>query len=163
MGSLFERPLFLEQTYFYFGFSWNLHWTDILLLKQMYGYEFLYETYLYHFERKDHRHNFSIYFYTIYQLFDEPASSTLAILTFLPQWGIVILAGIFLYYDLFLALFVQTTAFVMFNKVITAQYFLWYVTLVPMVLVNSSLTKQHFWIGYIMIIMFVILDVSWCT
>ncbi len=129
----------------------------------IYGYEFLYETYLYHFERKDHRHNFSIYFYTIYQLFDEPASSTLAILTFLPQWGIVILAGIFLYYDLFLALFVQTTAFVMFNKVITAQYFLWYVTLVPMVLVNSSLTKQHFWIGYLMIIMFVILDVSWCT
>jgi phosphatidylinositol glycan class M len=86
----------------------------------VYGYEFLYETYLYHFERKDHRHNFSIYFYMIYQVFDDPSSTTLAIASFLPQWGIVIIASLFLYYDLFLCLFVQTTAFVMFNKVITA-------------------------------------------
>lgn len=50
----------------------------------IYGYEFLYEGYLYHFVRKDHRHNNSIYFYLIYQLFDAPNSTTLAILTFLP-------------------------------------------------------------------------------
>jgi phosphatidylinositol glycan class M len=85
-----------------------------------YGYEFLYETYLYHFERKDHRHNFSIYFYMIYQLFEDKAGSALAIATFLPQWGIVVIAGLFLYHDLFLTMFIQTTAFVMFNKVITA-------------------------------------------
>lgn len=32
----------------------------------IYGYEFLYEAYLYHFVRKDHRHNNSVYFYLIY-------------------------------------------------------------------------------------------------
>ena len=32
----------------------------------LYGYEFLYETYLYHFIRKDHRHNNSVYWYLIY-------------------------------------------------------------------------------------------------
>lgn len=102
-----------------------------------YGYECLYESLLYHFERKDHRHNFSIYFYMIYELFEDKTSSILAILTFLPQWGLVIIAGLTLYFDLFLVMFVQTTVFVMFNKVITAQYFLWYVTLLPMVLVNN--------------------------
>lgn len=50
----------------------------------VYGYEYLYESYLYHFIRKDHRHNNSVYFYLIYQLFDEPKMTAIAILTFLP-------------------------------------------------------------------------------
>ena len=32
----------------------------------IYGYEYLYETYLYHLVRKDHRHNNSVYWYLIY-------------------------------------------------------------------------------------------------
>jgi phosphatidylinositol glycan class M len=36
------------------------------LFYAIYGYEFLYEGYLYHFVRKDNRHNYSVYFYTIY-------------------------------------------------------------------------------------------------
>jgi GPI mannosyltransferase 1 subunit M len=38
--------------------------TYIFYLK--YGYEFLYEGYLYHFIRKDNRHNYSVYWYMIY-------------------------------------------------------------------------------------------------
>ena len=50
----------------------------------IYGYEFLYEAYLYHFIRKDNRHNYSVYFYMIYQTYDLSSSTLLAILTFLP-------------------------------------------------------------------------------
>ena len=54
------------------------------LFYYIYGYEFLYESYLYHFIRKDHRHNNSVYFYMIYQLFDDKSSALFAILTFIP-------------------------------------------------------------------------------
>jgi len=50
----------------------------------MYGYEFLYEGYLYHLVRKDNRHNYSVYFYLIYQLYEDPGSTLMAILMFIP-------------------------------------------------------------------------------
>lgn len=86
----------------------------------IYGYEYLYEAYLYHFVRKDHRHNNSVYWYLIYQLFDEPNSTLIGILTFVPQWCCIIFSGFALYYDLFFACYVQVHCFVMFNKVMTA-------------------------------------------
>lgn len=104
----------------------------------IYGYEFLYEAYLYHFIRKDHRHNNSVYFYLIYQLFDAPNSTMIGVLTFLPQWLTVISAGLFFYYDLWLCLAVQTWCFVIFNKVMTAQYYLWYLLLLPLVAINNN-------------------------
>jgi len=48
-----------------------------------YGWVFLYETYLYHFIRKDNRHNFSVYFYYIYLNF-EGVSKFMAALAFIP-------------------------------------------------------------------------------
>ena len=36
------------------------------LFYYIYGYDFIYEAYLYHFIRKDNRHNYSVYFYMIY-------------------------------------------------------------------------------------------------
>lgn len=104
----------------------------------LYGYEFLYEAYLYHFVRKDHRHNNSIYFYMIYQLFEEPTMTAIAVLTFVPQWLCVIASGLIFYYDLWLCLAVQTWMFVIFNKVMTAQYYLWYLLILPVVFVNSQ-------------------------
>eukprot|EP00347_Sterkiella_histriomuscorum_P014653 403360062 len=108
----------------------------------VYGYEFLYETYLYHFVRKDNRHNFSVYWYMIYQLYDEPSSTLIAILTFVPQWTLIILSGLLFFYDIFFAAFVQTMVFVTFNKVITSQYYLWYNTLVPMTILYSDLRHK---------------------
>lgn len=117
----------------------------------MYGYEYLYEAYLYHFVRKDHRHNNSVYWYLIYQLFDEPKSVLVGVLTFVPQWALVFVSGIALYYDLFTACFLQTWFFVMFNKVMTAQYYMWYAAFWPIILVNNRLATKPYHI------------IAWCT
>ncbi|KAJ3317857.1 GPI mannosyltransferase 1 [Boothiomyces sp. JEL0866] len=65
-----------------FGFetlAWLLAFTG--LFYWIYGYEFLYETLLYHVIRKDHRHNFSLYFYYMYL-----DTGTWSVITFLPQF-----------------------------------------------------------------------------
>ena len=90
-----------------------------------FGYEFLYETYLYHLIRKDNRHNFSVYFYDLYLGFgggniggvnseNVVGSHTLA---FLPQFGVAIALALRFGKDLPFALATQTMAFVTFNKV----------------------------------------------
>ena len=108
----------------------------------IYGYEFLYETYLYHLIRKDNRHNYSVYFMMIYQNFDLESSKVMAILTFIPQWGVAIVAGLAFHYDIFLAIVIQTWAFVAFCKVMTAQYFLWYLSLMPFIAINNGVIQK---------------------
>lgn len=109
----------------------------------IYGYEFLHESLLYHLVRKDHRHNNSVYFYMIYMLYDEPSSTLISLLTFIPQWGLVVCVGVLFYYDLFFVLTIQTWAFVIFNKVVTAQYYIWYVVLFPLLLINSEMVRER--------------------
>lgn len=104
-----------------------LHINQLIL---RYGYEFLHETYLYHVTRKDHRHNFSIYFYHLYLLYDSPQGGIAALLAFLPQLALVVLFGAAFFLPrrnidkgiaLLMSAFCQTWVFVMFNKVCTSQ------------------------------------------
>ena len=131
------------------------------LFYKIYGYECLYESLLYHLERKDHRHNFSVYFYMIYELFEDKHSQLLALATFLPQFGLILLSALTLYYDLFLCLFIQTTTFVMYNKVITSQYFLWYLTLVPLALLDNDLTGTKWKRGVALAAGYIAFELFW--
>jgi hypothetical protein len=101
------------------------------------GYPFLYESYLYHLHRLDHRHNFSPYFYLTYLTY--PSSSAPAttatlslwgrivrspLVSFVPQMGLTIGQGLLFgrrSQDLVFTWFVQTVTFVLFNKVCTSQ------------------------------------------
>jgi phosphatidylinositol glycan class M len=104
------------------------------------GQPFLDNTFLYHLTRLDHRHNFSPYFYPIYQtLFPSSSSSnkgwsldSLPLLarvlrhpltSFLPQTTLVGYAGFKLPKVIGIegTLFFQTVLFVVFNKVVTSQ------------------------------------------
>lgn len=109
--------------------------TGLFYLK--YGYEFLYEAYIYHLVRKDTRHNFSLYFYMNY-LNSEPFFIE-KVLTFLPQLLILLLINFHFgtqRRSLAFSVFLQTFVIVAFNPVVTSQYFVWYLALLPVVLKN---------------------------
>lgn len=90
-------------------------WTGVFFY--LYGWDFLNEALLYHLTRTDPRHNFSIYFYHIYLHHQQGFSSIQRLASFLPQL-IVQLALITRFSrDLPFCMFLQTVAFVAFNKV----------------------------------------------
>ncbi|PPQ97573.1 hypothetical protein CVT26_002360, partial [Gymnopilus dilepis] len=124
----------------------------------IWGYPFLYESYLYHLHRLDHRHNFSPYFYLTYLTYpsllsgsDDPSLKPwIKILrspltSFVPQMGLALGTGLLFgrkKEDLVFTWFVQTFVFVVFNKVCTSQYFLWYLLLLPLLLPQLSLSRK---------------------
>ncbi|CAH2050256.1 unnamed protein product [Thlaspi arvense] len=125
----------------------------------LYGWEFLHEALLYHLTRVDPRHNFSIYFYHIYLHYEHEFSALEKLISFLPQF-VVQLALIFRFApDLPFCLFVQTVAFVAFNKVITAQYFVWFFCLVPLILPWSKMKLK--WEGLSSIFIWMGAQIHW--
>ncbi|KAF5330554.1 hypothetical protein D9619_005315 [Psilocybe cf. subviscida] len=140
----------------------------------IWGYPFLYESYLYHLHRLDHRHNFSPYFYLTYLTYPSLSASSSSthslpspfgswtpvmrspLTSFVPQMGLALGLG-FLFgrwkEDLVFTWFVQTVVFVVFNKVCTSQYFLWYLLLLPLLLPQLRMSRAKIiacvavWVG----------------
>ncbi|KAI8372826.1 PIG-M-domain-containing protein [Radiomyces spectabilis] len=130
----------------FFGITWFMY--------QMYGDEFLEHTYLYHITRKDHRHNFSVWFYQMYLAFDASImGKMMGLMAFLPQLLLVAIVGIAFAKDIFFACFIQTFIFVTFNKVCTSQYFMWYLCLFPLILPSTALHLK--WKGLALILAWV--------
>lgn len=105
---------------------------------QLYGYEFLYETYVYHLVRKDTRHNFSLYFYLQYlTAWVKNIGLWQKALMILPQ---LILISVFsVRYGLNrlalnFSVLAQTVVMVIYNSVLTSQYFVWIAGVLPLCL-----------------------------
>ncbi|KAK3630149.1 GPI mannosyltransferase 1 [Elasticomyces elasticus] len=109
-----------------------------------YGMPFLKHTFLYHFTRIDHRHNFSVYNTALHLDSAYQTSATgfrIESLAFIPQLllSVVLIPLLLAKKNLPGAMLAQTFAFVTFNKVCTSQYFLWYMVFLPVYLPDSSL------------------------
>ncbi|XP_017078842.1 GPI mannosyltransferase 1 [Drosophila eugracilis] len=119
------------------AFTWTFY--------TMYGWEYIYEAYLYHFVRKDPRHNFSLQFLLQYlgsaTNVVEP-SAIVKLLVMTPQFLLI------LYLSLSFGQFRQTLPFCIFaiafvivtyNSVVTSQYFIWYLAILPLCLNNFKM------------------------
>ncbi|KAL8152898.1 hypothetical protein V2J09_010658 [Rumex salicifolius] len=125
----------------------------------LYGWEFLHEALLYHLTRTDPRHNFSIYFYHIYLKYKDGFSTLEKLVSFLPQFAVQLVLVFRFAWDLPFCFLVQTVAFVAFNKVITAQYFVWFFCLLPLTLPWSSMTLK--WEGFACIMFWMGAQTHW--
>ncbi|XP_058768274.1 GPI mannosyltransferase 1-like [Vicia villosa] len=125
----------------------------------LYGWEFLHEALLYHLTRTDPRHNFSIYFYHIYLHYGHNISVVEKLVSFLPQFLVQLVLIFSFAQDLPFCLFVQTVSFVAFNKVITAQYFVWFFSLLPLILPWSKMKLK--WGGLSCILLWIGAQTHW--
>ncbi|KAG7666356.1 GPI14 [[Candida] subhashii] len=143
------------------GLNYIMYWK--------YGYEFLEHSYLYHLTRIDHRHNFSVYNIALYYKSAITSTTTtnnfqdIEKFAFIPQLLIsaIILPLTFAKQDLISSLFLQTFAFVTFNKVMTSQYFIWFLIFLPHFLSKSSLITSKKLLGIIALLVWIGSQASW--
>ncbi|KAL2939718.1 GPI mannosyltransferase 1 [Bienertia sinuspersici] len=124
------------------------------LFYYLYGWEFLYEALLYHLTRTDPRHNFSIYFYHIYLHYEHEFSILEKLVSFLPQFTVQLVLMFSFALDLPFCFLAQTVAFV-----ITAQYFVWFFCLIPVVLPWSKMKMK--WEGLSCILVWMGTQLHW--
>ncbi|KAH8384835.1 hypothetical protein KR093_009498 [Drosophila rubida] len=109
---------------------------------KLYGWQYLYEAYFYHFVRKDVRHNFSLHFLMQYlSNSDATGESTLLVkcLVMAPQLILVVYLSVsFAQLRQTLPFCVFSLAFVVvtYNSVVTSQYFVWYLAVLPLCLMK---------------------------
>jgi phosphatidylinositol glycan class M len=112
LGSLITRNTIL---FGLFSGTMFFAWTGVFFY--LYGWDFLNEALLYHLTRTDPRHNFSIYFYHIYLHHQQGFSGIQKLASFLPQLIVQLALILRFSRDLPFCMFLQTVAFVAFNKV----------------------------------------------
>lgn len=126
---------------------------------KVYGWEFLHESLLYHLTRTDPRHNFSIYFYHLYLSYEYDLAVMEKLISFLPQIIVQLVLILRFSPDLPFCFFVQTLAFVALNKVMTAQYFVWFFCLLPLILPWSDMKLK--WKGVASVLVWIGAQTHW--
>jgi phosphatidylinositol glycan class M len=154
-----SHQLFTRKRIAYGLISFGMFMALNFAMFRIYGQKFIDETYLYHIVRKDHRHNFSFYFYRMYLQAGHSMGGS--ILSFLPQMVLVAVLGYSYSDDQSFAWFLQTFAFVMMNKVCTSQYFMWFLNLLPLVLPSTEFLGKQYKLGVLLLFLWVLGQAFW--
>ncbi|XP_050527179.1 GPI mannosyltransferase 1 [Daktulosphaira vitifoliae] len=128
-----------------------------------YGQKFLDESYLYHVSRLDVRHNFSVYFYLNYLLSSsDNIPLTHSILTKLFPLLLILVVSFTFYNveDLAFCQFCLCFIMVTYNTVVTSQYFVWFVSFLPVCYLNINITFIE---GIKILLIWILPQIGWLT
>jgi len=116
-----------------------------ILFYRLYGHQFLEESLFFHLRRHDIRHNFSVYFYYQYLSFWSSAGLTQRLLTLLPQCALLMALSLLYgsHRHLMFGMLCQAMLVVAYNSVLTCQYFVWPLSLLPLSLPALTLSRQQ--------------------
>lgn len=131
----------------------------------IYGWEFLEHSLLYHAVRLDHRHNFSIFFMVIYTHFPK-VPSVIGLMMGLVPLGLIALVSYIFRRKTFTSFLLISLIFVSFNKVVTAQYFLWFcqfITLSLSEMPSSIFNKQRIAFIAVLLLLWTFFELYWST
>lgn len=107
-----------------------------LAFYRLYGYKFLYESYVYHLVRNDAKHNFSLYFYLQYLTVGiKNVGVWQKVLIALPKLVLLLVLSVrygLNKYSLNFSIVTQTIVMVIYNTVLTSQYFVWIMAVLPL-------------------------------
>ncbi|XP_044574530.1 GPI mannosyltransferase 1 [Cotesia glomerata] len=154
-----------KQFKFITGFTLSLSMLT-LISYYFYGYQFIYQSMIYHLIRKDARHNFSLYFYMLYLSIGQTIQVIEKIVRVLPP--ILLIIGLsFRYSDknkLAFGMMTQAMVMVTYNSVVTSQYFFWYLSLLPICVpyINISLIRYAMLVGIWLIAQALWLNDAYC-
>ncbi|XP_050439474.1 GPI mannosyltransferase 1 [Adelges cooleyi] len=127
----------------------------------LYGQQFLDDSYLYHIRRLDVRHNFSVYFYLNYLLSSSDQVQILYSLLTKISPLILIIAISFKFgqiEDLPFCQFCLCFVMVTYNTVVTSQYFIWFVSFMPVFFLHLNFTAVE---CFNIILVWVMPQVGW--
>jgi hypothetical protein len=157
----FFKYIFNLRVITFFAFAFITFMSLLGFFYILFGKKFLYEYLIYHIVRKDHRHNYSLFSYLMYIVYTTKFGKIFSLLAFLPQGIMVLFCSIFLFNDLNLCLIIVTWIFVTFNKVVTAQYFLWYISILPLIMPFNKMFLKNQAKCLFMFTIWLILEVYW--
>ena len=98
-------------------------------------------------------------FYELYLHYGREATFVESLAGFAPQLLLIISVSVRYRADLPFALFLHTLSFVAFNKVCTAQYFVWYLALLPLILPCSRMRWR--WTGASLVALWFLTELHW--
>lgn len=117
----------------------------VLLYYVQYGWQFVEETYGYHLKRVDNRHNLSAYFYLTYLTMGQAKNYIHEVFKILPMAYLFIVITKKYHSNIRVVLFLMTYVFVLFNRVLTVQYYMWVFSSLVLVMNSSMFVIQKKW------------------